>query len=1023
MPTVGGIVVPTGGAPASGRRTLLEIQTEIARPVDASDPTVLALAADAFRAAVRRMNRKGSWPWEYQEEDITATLNQRYSSVTGIIKKPMAMHYLTASGGVEDRHIHYQAYDVFSERFTMDVTGQPYVYTIPNLFETSQVRWWPTPSANYDLRLAYWRVTPVPTRETDTVEIPDVDQPGIQQGRPGVPRALRPRQRPGRPQSPHESHWRAQLMTAIPGARLDITGASGSQGLLAPRESWRTYVLPRGGYASQDSTGQTITFDSDDVASRFAANNWLQVGLDTSKIRQVDAVGGNSLTVKTTAVVVSKDDRIFLIGNTQPTVVGGSASYITPQTKIYQRDDDGSDLYANSMVTSDANGVVQFYAEPTIYDCLIQDGNQSAQGFVANLPVGVAEGVSTTTAAVFGATATFNAAVTMNDVLGVTGEATFGSTVTVNANLVADAFDFDGMASALTTVTAGSGTAASPWEDWQDALGESTTTFFPAGYYKVTRGATMYNGCGVMCAPGAIFLRDSGSLGVQVFNTGGVAISDFWIRGAIFDNNDLAVSDFDIQVSAESTDFRVERCVWKNLVNRAYTLTRVGANGTDYTSRFLWTRNDVQGTSNMTDAYNSFQFFAVSEFETSHNRIQGWGAIKHENLGAGNSRNWKVLYNKFYDIDQTCIFMRLSGGHIAHDVNAVGNCVEQQYEMTTAKGLISLGSLNGGSGGEWRGVYFAGNHAKGRLGHAFGMGDAEGGAATPVYNATIVGNIVDGRLTDDSTLESASRGFNFTGLNNSIITGNAISHVGRSGILLGSAATCSNVSVTGNYIEYANQTEGTSPTPSQEAGIAVWQTCSNIQISDNTVYCVGTSALGASYVIKGIYCDGGGTNRHIKITNNLIVDDRTPLAMEYGIQVGDGGAQTFPDVVVCTGNVIIGASDAPILDYVTGSTTEAIYDRNVTGGNMAGGELASGASVVMPAHGNLIEITGTANIATINKSWTGREVILRFTDAAPGDLITSGNLLLAGGVTFSPAQFDCITLVCDGVSWSETSPR
>jgi hypothetical protein len=216
-------------------------------------------------------------------------------------------------------------------------------------------------------------------------------------------------------------------MTAIPGARLDITGASGSQGLLAPRESWKTYVFPRGGYASQDSSGQTITFDSAGVASRFAANNWLQVGLDTSKIRQVDAVGGNSLTVKTSAVAVSKNDRIFLIGNTQPTVVGGSASYITPQTLIYQRDDDGSDLYSNSMVTTDANGVVQFYAPPTIYDCLIQDGDQSAQGFVANLPVGVAEGVSTANAAVFGATATFNGQVIFNDVI--------GSTLTVNGPL------------------------------------------------------------------------------------------------------------------------------------------------------------------------------------------------------------------------------------------------------------------------------------------------------------------------------------------------------------------------------------------------------------------------------------------------------------------------------------------------------------------------------------------------------------------------------------------------------------
>jgi len=72
MPTFGGIVVPTG-AEASGRRTLLDVVDELARPVDASDTTIRALAADAFRAAVRTMNRKGCWPWEYQEEDVAIT--------------------------------------------------------------------------------------------------------------------------------------------------------------------------------------------------------------------------------------------------------------------------------------------------------------------------------------------------------------------------------------------------------------------------------------------------------------------------------------------------------------------------------------------------------------------------------------------------------------------------------------------------------------------------------------------------------------------------------------------------------------------------------------------------------------------------------------------------------------------------------------------------------------------------------------------------------------------------------------
>jgi hypothetical protein len=159
-------------------------------------------------------------------------------------------------------------------------------------------------------------------------------------------------------------------------------------------------------------------------------NNWIQSGLLTANIRKVSAVGGNSLSVLGSALTVTTNDRIFLIGNTQPSVSGGSATYTIPQSIIRQRDDDSSTLYTNSMVTSSTDGLVQFYASHGIYDCLVQDGNQSNQGSVVDLPVGAVEGVSTTFAAVFGAT------VTINGALGVTGTAVFGATVTVNANIV-----------------------------------------------------------------------------------------------------------------------------------------------------------------------------------------------------------------------------------------------------------------------------------------------------------------------------------------------------------------------------------------------------------------------------------------------------------------------------------------------------------------------------------------------------------------------------------------------------------
>lgn len=173
MTTIGGIVVATGGSPGTGRRTLLEVVDEMSRPIDASDSTVRAIAGDAFRSSVRSMNRMGLWPWEILEEDVIMSNGEKFSTVSGSVKKPLAMHYLTASGGTRDRRIPYMPYDRFVEKYSMDFTSKPYVYTVPNLFETGQIRWYPTPSSDDNLRFTYYRATPAPRNETEVLEIPE----------------------------------------------------------------------------------------------------------------------------------------------------------------------------------------------------------------------------------------------------------------------------------------------------------------------------------------------------------------------------------------------------------------------------------------------------------------------------------------------------------------------------------------------------------------------------------------------------------------------------------------------------------------------------------------------------------------------------------------------------------------------------------------------------------------------------------------------------------------------------------
>jgi hypothetical protein len=281
-------------------------------------------------------------------------------------------------------------------------------------------------------------------------------------------------------------------MASIPGAQFNITGASGTTGLLGPKSAWRCFVFPRGGYASQDSVGTTITFDSAAIASRFAANDWVQVGLSTANIRQVAGVGGNSIAVSGAAVTVTENDRVLLIGSTQPTVTGGSSTYTIPRSFIYQRDDDTADRYTNSMVVTDNNGLVRFYSSSMLYDCLIQDGNQTNQGYIADLNVGAAEGISTSLPAFFGSTVTFSgwavfgATVTMNAALGVTGTAAFGSTVTLHSTLGVTGIATFGTTAVLT------GTSGNYNHSGTVKFGNSVTVTGAAGFTgPVTFGTTV----------------------------------------------------------------------------------------------------------------------------------------------------------------------------------------------------------------------------------------------------------------------------------------------------------------------------------------------------------------------------------------------------------------------------------------------------------------------------------------------------------------------------------------------------
>jgi len=318
-------------------------------------------------------------------------------------------------------------------------------------------------------------------------------------------------------------------MSSLPGGSIPVVGASGSQGLLAPMGSWKVYVFPQGGHASQSSTGTLITFDSAAVASRFAASQWLQSGLNTSNIRQVSAVGGNSVAISGSALTIAENDRIYLIGNTQPTVTGGSATYTTPATTIRQRDDDGADLYTNSMITTDSNGLAQFWAEQNTFDCMIQDGNGSNVGSVIDFQVGNSQAAQS----IFGATVTINAG------MGVTGHATFGNTVTIHGALGVTGWAFFG-----STVTMHAQLGVSSHATFGDTvtvhgrIGVTGTAIFSG---QAIIGQTLTFSAGISGVPvfgstvtvnGAFGVTGWGTFGASVTVTGSLGVTGSAIFGS-----------------------------------------------------------------------------------------------------------------------------------------------------------------------------------------------------------------------------------------------------------------------------------------------------------------------------------------------------------------------------------------------------------------------------------------------------------------------------------------------------------
>ena len=182
-------------------------------------------------------------------------------------------------------------------------------------------------------------------------------------------------------------------MGQLLGYGANISGTSGSYGFLEPKGSYRVYILPQGSHATASSTGAIITFGSTQAAARLTNGHWVQVGTDPANVRRVSAVvpnvQGNTVTV-TAAVTVAANDRVYLIGATQPTVSGSSVTY-QPNTTIYVVDEsEGATPVANSLLTTDSNGAFQFWPSASgLYDAIIQDSRVTNVGSLVDIEIGM----------------------------------------------------------------------------------------------------------------------------------------------------------------------------------------------------------------------------------------------------------------------------------------------------------------------------------------------------------------------------------------------------------------------------------------------------------------------------------------------------------------------------------------------------------------------------------------------------------------------------------------------------------
>jgi hypothetical protein len=198
-------------------------------------------------------------------------------------------------------------------------------------------------------------------------------------------------------------------------------------------------------------------------------------------------------------------------------------------------------------------------------------------------------------------------------------------------------------------------------------------------------------------------------------------------------------------------------------------------------------------------------------------------------------------------------------------------------------------------------------------------------------------------------------------------------------------------------------------------------------LASGNIFNINTQECGTS----GVNVDTYATFNKFNIVSNK--DGRTGAAGDnFAVDVlGDYNQFT---VVIKEGSVPqtrgfvfrAGASNNTIVDLLFDpNLVEAVNDlgsgNSINYQSGVSTAVASSNAISLPFAGSLIPITGTTGIVTItaNTVNAGRLVTLQF--AASVAVNASGNIKLAGGVTFNATANDTLTLISDGTNWNEVA--